>query len=302
MPKASKPGFYAVRKGRQTGIYLTWLVATISEDADECEAQVKGFAGAIYKKLTTEADARDFLLGKTSTTSTTTVAPASTSKPVPLPVPLTSRTTVHTDSNAASNGVESSAKGGVDFDAVYCDGACKGNGQSGSVAGIGVWWGHNDPRNISERCPGDQTNNRAELIAIVRILETVPPLKRRLVIRTDSKYSIQCVTSWIFKWMQNGFLAADGKPVKNRALIKYLTALLHARRTTSQVVEFEHVRGHVGIQGNEAADQLANLGATKPVMPERDWQKLEEISNSREVLVHLSSNLRLASFEISAFF
>lgn len=29
---------------------------------------------------------------------------------------------------------------------VYCDGACKGNGKVGSVAGIGVWWGHNDSR------------------------------------------------------------------------------------------------------------------------------------------------------------
>ncbi|KAF9225331.1 ribonuclease H-like protein [Gyrodon lividus] len=177
-----------------------------------------------------------------------------------------------------SEGVHSSQVGcGVnDCDIVYCDGACKGNGQVGSVAGIGVWWDHGDPRNIAERCPGDQTNNRAELIAIVRILETTPPLKRRLLIKTDSRYSIQCVSSWIFKWMSNGFLTADGKPVKNRALIKYLAALIHARRTMYQTVEFKHVRGHVGIEGNEAADQLANLGTTKPVLPERDWEKLEE--------------------------
>lgn len=49
---------------------------------------------------------------------------------------------------------------------VYTDGACKGNGRQGAIAGVGVWWGHNDPRNIAERCPGSQTNNRAELIVI----------------------------------------------------------------------------------------------------------------------------------------
>lgn len=75
--------------------------------------------------------------------------------------------------------------------------------------------------------------------------------------------------------MRNGFLAADGKPVKNRFLIQYLAALLHVRRKTCQTVEFKHVRGHVGIEGNEAADQLANLGATQPMVPERDWEKLE---------------------------
>jgi ribonuclease HI len=32
------------------------------------------------------------------------------------------------------------------YDVVYSDGACKGNGQVGSVAGVGVWWGWNDSR------------------------------------------------------------------------------------------------------------------------------------------------------------
>lgn len=76
--------------------------------------------------------------------------------------------------------------------------------------------------------------------------------------------------------MRNGFRAADGKPVKNRALVKYLAALLHVRRKTSQIVEFKHVRGHVGIEGNEAADQLANLGTTESTIPEPDWEKLEK--------------------------
>lgn len=66
-------------------------------------------------------------------------------------------------------------------------------------------------RNIAERCPGDQTNNRAELIvrapaelmrtfhskclfvqAIVRILEELPASTTKLIIKTDSKYSISC--------------------------------------------------------------------------------------------------------------
>ncbi|KIJ22189.1 hypothetical protein PAXINDRAFT_65542 [Paxillus involutus ATCC 200175] len=270
MPKASKVAYYAVRKGRVPGIYMTWLVVPTTRD--DCDAQVNGFAGAVYKKLNTEAEAREFIAAKS------TVASTSGSVDAP-PIPSTSRHTTASHPKMVAKAVEtarSTAKDEMDCDIVYCDGACKGNGQVGSVAGVGVWWSHGDPRNIAERCPGDQTNNRAELIAIVRILETTPLLKRRLLIKTDSKYSIQCgVSSWIFKWMNNGFLASDGKPVKNRALIKYLAALLHARRTTSQTVEFKHVRGHVGIEGNEAADQLANVGATKPVLPERDWEKLE---------------------------
>jgi hypothetical protein len=34
---------------------------------------------------------------------------------------------------------------------VYTDGACSRNGQAGSVAGIGVWWGPSDPRCVFSR-------------------------------------------------------------------------------------------------------------------------------------------------------
>lgn len=44
--------FYAVRNGRVPGIYMTWA---------DCEKQVKGFGGAIYKSFSTEAEARAFV-------------------------------------------------------------------------------------------------------------------------------------------------------------------------------------------------------------------------------------------------
>ena len=64
-------------------------------------------------------------------------------------------------------------------------------------------------RNLTERCPGDQTNNRAELLsesffvseyiqpltilqAILRVLETAPISTKPLMIKTDSQYSIDC--------------------------------------------------------------------------------------------------------------
>lgn len=46
--------FYAVKEGRKPGIYNTWA---------ECEEQVKGYAGADYKKFNNEEDARLFVYG-----------------------------------------------------------------------------------------------------------------------------------------------------------------------------------------------------------------------------------------------
>jgi viroplasmin and RNaseH domain-containing protein len=41
--------YYAVAKGKQPGIFKTW---------SECESQVKGFSGAVYKKFKTETEAQ----------------------------------------------------------------------------------------------------------------------------------------------------------------------------------------------------------------------------------------------------
>lgn len=54
----------------------------------------------------------------------------------------------------------------------------------------------------------------------------------------------------------------------------------HARRAVAAKhrcaqVHLQYVRGHVGEEGNEGADRLANMGALRPEAPERDWEALE---------------------------
>lgn len=44
--------FYAVKSGKKTGIYTTW---------DECEQNVKGIKGAVYKSFSTKKEAEEFL-------------------------------------------------------------------------------------------------------------------------------------------------------------------------------------------------------------------------------------------------
>ena len=64
-------------------------------------------------------------------------------EPYPRPSSLTSRGPIKMTSNAEL------AKEEEGWDVVYTDGACKGNGQAGSIAGVGVWWGYNDPRYVA---------------------------------------------------------------------------------------------------------------------------------------------------------
>lgn len=47
--------FYAVRKGRKTGVFNTWA---------ECQAQINGFSGAEYKSFKTSGEAMDYVKGE----------------------------------------------------------------------------------------------------------------------------------------------------------------------------------------------------------------------------------------------
>ena len=51
---AKAPKFYGVKVGRKLGAYTTWA---------ECEKQVKGFNGALFKSFPTHADAQDYVSG-----------------------------------------------------------------------------------------------------------------------------------------------------------------------------------------------------------------------------------------------
>lgn len=146
---------------------------------------------------------------------------------------------------------------------VFCDGSCVGNGKLGAKGGVGVYFGLNDPRNVSTGFPGKQTNNRAELYAILAALDSTSSLLslnrdfqyQPLHIKTDSKYCINCLTEWWKNWERNGWKTSDKKQVENKELIQKIIEEIRARPLG--FVKFTYVEGHSGIFENEQADRLA---------------------------------------------
>ncbi|GJJ16018.1 hypothetical protein Clacol_010297 [Clathrus columnatus] len=229
MPKAGQ--FYAVHAGINPGIYNSW---------EECEKQIKGFPKAAFKKFRTFAEAETFLNygpSRPSRNTLPTVASSSTTTAT-IDNPLVKKT--YSQKRHEKKKLNEKKEGEVDesgWEVVYTDGACSNNGQTGAVAGIG---------------------------AIIRVLETHMITKTPLLIKTDSSYSISCIRDWLANWKSRGWKTANGQVVKNKELIVYLSELLDERAQHGQPVKFQHVRGHVGIVGNEAADFLARQGALLP--------------------------------------
>jgi ribonuclease HI len=134
---------------------------------------------------------------------------------------------------------------------IFTDGACRGNPGPG---GWGVILRSNGREKELWGGEAATTNNRMELMAVIRALEA---LKRpsRVNVHTDSQYVQKGISEWIHSWKRRGWKTADKNPVKNEDLWRRLDEV-----AARHEVEWHWVRGHSGHPENERADELANKG------------------------------------------
>jgi len=138
---------------------------------------------------------------------------------------------------------------------IHTDGACSGNPGPGGWGA--VIQGRNGKTKELKGGEADTTNNRMELMAAIRALEWLKT-PRPIQLITDSQYVKNGITQWINKWKQNGWIAADKKPVKNQDLWQRLDVIAEHHEVT-----WVWVKGHTGNVGNERADALARIGMAK---------------------------------------
>ena len=128
---------------------------------------------------------------------------------------------------------------------LFTDGASSGNPGPG---GYGVIL--RSGKHYKELSEGFRktTNNRMELMAVIKGLEALKAPGQNVMIYSDSKYVIDAIEKrWVNGWLQKGFA---GK--KNKDLwLRYLeVSKLHN-------IKLNWVRGHNGHPENERCDQLA---------------------------------------------
>ena len=128
---------------------------------------------------------------------------------------------------------------------IFTDGASSGNpgpGGYGAILRSGKYY-----KELSEGFR-KTTNNRMELLAVIKALEALKNPNQTVTIYSDSKYVIDAIEKrWLQSWLAKGF-----KDKKNKDLwLRYLdVSKLHQ-------INFSWVRGHNGHPENERCDELA---------------------------------------------
>lgn len=139
---------------------------------------------------------------------------------------------------------------------IYCDGACSGNQFGKNTGGWGAiltYKGRTKELYGGER---NTTNQRMEITACIRALEQLTKKDIPIEIHSDSAYLVNCMKEkWYELWERNGWKTAKKRPVENKDLWVRLLEL-----AAQFNVKFLKVHGHSGVELNERADTLAQLG------------------------------------------
>ena len=174
--------------------------------------------------------------------------------------------------------------------AAATDGACSGNPGPGGWGAL-LRFEDGSVEEFGGHAP-DTTNNRMELQAALEVLQRLEQLPRHpdLTLRTDSKYLIDGLGSWIKGWKRKGWKTAAGKPVLNQDLWKALDA---ARLDD---VPLSYVKGHSGDPDNERVDRIAVAfsHAAQPDLALKQGSSEPALEVAPKPLLQLLSRLELA--------
>ena len=136
---------------------------------------------------------------------------------------------------------------------IYTDGACSGNPGPG---GWGVLLQYGDSEKTLKGGDPNTTNNRMEMTAAIKAIEAInETYTGEIILWTDSTYVMKGITEWIHGWKKKNWIKSDKKPVINTDLWKVLDNL-----NSQKNIQWNWVKGHAGVEGNERADELARQG------------------------------------------
>lgn len=148
---------------------------------------------------------------------------------------------------------------------IYTDGSSRGNPGPGGYGAILMWGDKRKEISCGYRLT---TNNRMELLAVIKALESLTKKNIALTVFTDSQYVVNSVEKkWLDNWVRTDF--KGGKKNKDLWLQYY-------KLSKDFSIKFKWVKGHADNPFNTRCDELATTAADgKNLLVDEGYEKEE---------------------------
>lgn len=216
--------FYAVAKGRRTGVFEDW---------NEVKKLVFGYNGAKFKRFETREDAVAFVSNVD-------------------------------DGKAIEDDIFMEPDGQlIVFCDGACSGNGKNNARAGYSSVWPFHEEFNGGWTLMCDNPTNNKAEFMGLIKSFEIADIIDPARgKTLVVYTDSMFMVNCVTKWLGKWKENGFRKSDGSPVLNQDLLLQIDLMMSKRHVHLVHVRAHTGGSDWKSRQNAKADELAQNART----------------------------------------
>lgn len=126
---------------------------------------------------------------------------------------------------------------------IHTDGACSGNQNNVNIGGWGAILEYGKHKKEIYGGERNTTNNRMEMTALLKALESLKKDQLTIHVFSDSAYLMNCFREkWYDKWVHNNWKTASKKPVENKDLWLSLLQFIHKHH-----ISFYRVKGHLNL-------------------------------------------------------
>ena len=161
---------------------------------------------------------------------------------------------------------------------IYTDGACEKNpGGRGGYAVVMLTDGGREELSGGVR---STTNNRMELLSVIKGLESIQQKPCKVTVYSDSKYVVDsCMKGYAKKWQKNGWHRTNKQMAMNPDLWQRLLDLCDEHE-----VHFCWIRGHMENKENERCDVLAVEARQKKDLPPDEGYETPTVPKTQGLL------------------
>lgn len=181
---------------------------------------------------------------------------------------------------------------------IAIDGACRRNGKPDCTASGGVFIQQFDDaqRRVATKVLSafeyNSTNQRGELLALLKALEHIYTAGMEASVVTDSEYIFNAMTKrWYDSWRNNNWCTRAGDTAKN---VDIWREIAHAADKCEQVgieITFYHIKGHCIPFGRVTADNALDKDKTGALLHGMVSARFDEVKTAKQKVLVAASEL-----------